>query len=70
MLRACRAKFMQHTEARRALLSTGERPLTHGTRKDSRTIPGAVMADVWMRVRRELAKDGEADRSQPATPDE
>jgi hypothetical protein len=48
----------------------GERPLTHKTRKDSRTIPGAVMADIWMRVRRELAKDGEADRSEPATLDE
>jgi predicted NAD-dependent protein-ADP-ribosyltransferase YbiA (DUF1768 family) len=70
MLRACRAKFMQHTEARRALLSTGERPLTHKTRKDSRTIPGVVMADIWMRVRRELAEDGKADRSEPATLDE
>ena len=54
MLRACRAKFAQHEEARRALLSTGERPLMHRTRKDSRTIPGVVMADIWMRVRRGL----------------
>ena len=54
MLLACRAKFTQHAEARRALLATTERPLAHKTRKDSRTIPGVVMADIWMRVRRSL----------------
>lgn len=54
MLMACRAKFEQHDGARRALLGTGERPLVHRTRRDSRTIPGTIMADIWMRVRNEL----------------
>jgi predicted NAD-dependent protein-ADP-ribosyltransferase YbiA (DUF1768 family) len=61
MLGACRAKFSQHAAARQALLSTGDRPLMHRTRKDSRTIPGVVMADIWMRVRRELLRDGGAE---------
>ena len=39
-----------------ALLGTGERPLVHVTRRDSRTIPGIVMADIWMKVRRGLVK--------------
>ena len=51
MERACRAKFTQHAGACAALLSTGERPLMHRTRRDSRTIPGVVMADIWMRIR-------------------
>ncbi len=54
MFRACREKFGQHTEARAALLSTGERPLVHRVRRDSRSIPGVVMADIWMRVRKRL----------------
>lgn len=54
MTLACRAKFTQHEEARNALLSTGERPLAHITRKDSRTIPGVIMADIWMRIRYRL----------------
>jgi predicted NAD-dependent protein-ADP-ribosyltransferase YbiA (DUF1768 family) len=54
MSRACWAKFSQHDDARRALLATGERPLTHKVRRDSRTIPGVIMADIWMRVRRGL----------------
>lgn len=51
---ACAAKFTQHAEARAALLSTGERPLTHRLRRDSRTIPGALMAEIWMRLRARL----------------
>jgi predicted NAD-dependent protein-ADP-ribosyltransferase YbiA (DUF1768 family) len=51
MERACTAKFTQHPEAREALLSTGSRPLTHRVRRDSKTIPGVIMADIWMRIR-------------------
>ena len=51
---ACRAKFSQHAEARGALLATGDRPLMHRTRKDCRTIPGVIMADIWMRIRYRL----------------
>jgi predicted NAD-dependent protein-ADP-ribosyltransferase YbiA (DUF1768 family) len=54
MTRACRAKFTQHAEAMAALLGTGERPLVHRMRRDSRTIPGAVMAEIWMKLRAEL----------------
>ena len=56
MLEACRAKFSQNIEAREALLSTGDRPLTHRVRRDSTTIPGAIMAEFWMRIRRSLRK--------------
>lgn len=52
MYLACSAKFSQHEHARDALITTGDRPLTHKTRRDSRTIPGVVMADIWMRLRR------------------
>jgi predicted NAD-dependent protein-ADP-ribosyltransferase YbiA (DUF1768 family) len=55
---ACGAKFRQHAGAREALLSTGNRPLTHRTRRDSETIPGALMADMWMRLREELRRSG------------
>jgi predicted NAD-dependent protein-ADP-ribosyltransferase YbiA (DUF1768 family) len=51
---ACWAKFNQHETSRQALLATGERPLVHKTRRDSRSIPGVVMADIWMKVRRGL----------------
>jgi hypothetical protein len=51
MERACSAKFEQHVAAREALLSTGTRPLVHQTKPDSRTIPGVIMADIWMRLR-------------------
>jgi len=51
MLEACRAKFKQNAEAREALLATGNRPLTHRVRRDSKTIPGVVMAEFWMRIR-------------------
>jgi predicted NAD-dependent protein-ADP-ribosyltransferase YbiA (DUF1768 family) len=51
MRRACKAKFEQNAEALAALLATGERPLVHIVRRDSRTIPGVIMADIWMRLR-------------------
>jgi predicted NAD-dependent protein-ADP-ribosyltransferase YbiA (DUF1768 family) len=51
---ACRAKFDQNEDARSALINTGERPLTHKMRRDSRSIPGVIMADIWMKIRREL----------------
>lgn len=51
---ACWAKFTHVAAARDALLSTGERPLEHRTRRDSRNIPGVIMADIWMKVRRGL----------------
>jgi predicted NAD-dependent protein-ADP-ribosyltransferase YbiA (DUF1768 family) len=51
MKRACLAKFEQNEAARDALLSTGTRPLVHQVRQDSRTIPGVIMADIWMRIR-------------------
>lgn len=51
---ACWAKFSQHDESRAALLSTGNRPLTHIMRHDSHTIPGAIMAEIWMKVRARL----------------
>lgn len=54
MRKACDAKFTQHAPAREALLATGERWLTHKVRNDSRTIPGVVMADIWMALRRRL----------------
>lgn len=54
MERACAAKFTQHAEARAALLSTGERPLQHRLRRDSKAIPGAIMAEIWMRIRQRL----------------
>jgi predicted NAD-dependent protein-ADP-ribosyltransferase YbiA (DUF1768 family) len=60
MRQACQAKFTQNEAARRALLSTGDRPLTHRMKRDSETIPGVIMADIWMRIRASLRK--------PATP--
>jgi predicted NAD-dependent protein-ADP-ribosyltransferase YbiA (DUF1768 family) len=51
MRRACMAKFQQNETARSALLGTGTRPLVHQVRRDSRTIPGVIMADIWMRIR-------------------
>lgn len=61
MRAACEAKFTQHDAARIALLATGERWLTHKVRRDSRTIPGVIMADIWMRIRTRL-RDEEATR--------
>jgi predicted NAD-dependent protein-ADP-ribosyltransferase YbiA (DUF1768 family) len=54
MYAACREKFRQNERARRVLHSTGTRPLQHRVRRDSRTIPGVVMADIWMRLRARL----------------
>ena len=54
MERACWAKFTQDEPARAALLATGDRPLVHRVRRDSRTIPGVIMAEIWMKVRGKL----------------
>jgi predicted NAD-dependent protein-ADP-ribosyltransferase YbiA (DUF1768 family) len=48
------AKYSQVAEAREALLATAPRPLTHRVRRDSHTIPGVIMADIWMRIRDKL----------------
>ena len=52
MERACRAKFEQNAEASAALQATGDRPLRHVVRRDSKTIPGVIMAEIWMRLRK------------------
>jgi predicted NAD-dependent protein-ADP-ribosyltransferase YbiA (DUF1768 family) len=54
MEQACRAKFQQNKEAQVALLATGGRPLMHKVRRDSRAIPGVIMAEIWMRIRKGL----------------
>jgi predicted NAD-dependent protein-ADP-ribosyltransferase YbiA (DUF1768 family) len=54
MHHACAAKFTQHAPAQAALLRTGTRPLSHRMRRDSQTIPGVIMADIWMAVRANL----------------
>jgi predicted NAD-dependent protein-ADP-ribosyltransferase YbiA (DUF1768 family) len=54
MEQACRAKFEQNAQARAALLATGDRPLTHVVRRDSTTIPGVIMAQIWMRIRKRI----------------
>jgi predicted NAD-dependent protein-ADP-ribosyltransferase YbiA (DUF1768 family) len=56
MRRACEAKFAQNFDARNALLATGDRPLTHVVRRDSRSIPGVIMAAIWMKIRKGLAE--------------
>jgi predicted NAD-dependent protein-ADP-ribosyltransferase YbiA (DUF1768 family) len=53
---ACWAKFTQHPGAREALLATSTRPLTHRLRRDSRTIPGVIMAEIWMKTRTRLRR--------------
>jgi predicted NAD-dependent protein-ADP-ribosyltransferase YbiA (DUF1768 family) len=58
MREACWAKFTQHAEARRTLLATGERPLTHAMKNDSHTIPGVILAEIWMRTRAMLRAAG------------
>jgi predicted NAD-dependent protein-ADP-ribosyltransferase YbiA (DUF1768 family) len=55
MERALRAKFTQCAEARAALLSTGTQLLEHRVKVASRTIPGVILAEMWMRLRRELS---------------
>jgi predicted NAD-dependent protein-ADP-ribosyltransferase YbiA (DUF1768 family) len=64
MKRACWAKFTQSAEARSALLGTAGRPLSHRVRRDSRTIPGVIMADIWMRIRRDLPSTPEDERAE------
>jgi predicted NAD-dependent protein-ADP-ribosyltransferase YbiA (DUF1768 family) len=59
MRRACEAKFLQNADARAALLATGDRPLVHRVNPDSRTIPGAIMAEIWMALRAKLRGDPE-----------
>ncbi len=54
---ACIAKFAQDARARRALLATGDRPLTHEVRGDSKTIPGVIMAAIWMRIRKRISAE-------------
>lgn len=54
MKRACIAKFEQHDAARAALRATGRRPLAHHMKPDSRTIPGVIMAQIWMAIRARL----------------
>jgi predicted NAD-dependent protein-ADP-ribosyltransferase YbiA (DUF1768 family) len=54
MERACVAKFEQNERARNALLSTGKRPLVHEMKNDSKTIPGVIMAAIWIRCRERL----------------
>jgi predicted NAD-dependent protein-ADP-ribosyltransferase YbiA (DUF1768 family) len=56
MERACQAKFEHNAEAHAALLATGERPLIHVVRRDSATIPGVIMAQIWTRIRNRLRK--------------
>jgi predicted NAD-dependent protein-ADP-ribosyltransferase YbiA (DUF1768 family) len=56
MRRACRAKFEQNEDARAALLATQHRPLVHKVRRDSRTIPGVIMAEIWMTLRAGLLR--------------
>jgi hypothetical protein len=56
MERACRAKFAQHAAAREALLSTCGRPLVHQVKRDSKNIPGVIMAEIWTRIRDRLRR--------------
>lgn len=62
---ACRAKFAAHEAARTALLETGERPLHYRVRNGCPLLPGAVVADIWMRIRSDLQSTDQA-----STPDE
>ena len=56
MKRACLAKFQQNDFARDALLATGARPLVHIVRRDSKVIPGVIMADIWMNIRKQFSR--------------
>lgn len=56
MERACQAKFTQSDAARAALVATAPRPLEHRVRRDSKSIPGVIMANIWMRIRARLLK--------------
>lgn len=59
MQRACEAKFTQDPGARAALIASGQRWLTHKVRRDSRTIPGVIMAQIWMNIRAKLERSDE-----------
>ncbi|MBM4094246.1 MAG: hypothetical protein FJ276_33285 [Planctomycetes bacterium] len=59
MSAACWAKFAQDERAKAALLATGSRPLTHQTRTYCRTIPGVIMAEIWMKIRAHLGHGGD-----------
>lgn len=54
MRKACTIKFTQNAMARTALLSTSDRMLTHNINHDSKTIPGVIMAKIWMDIRAKL----------------
>ena len=69
MERACYAKFTANENARAALLGTGTRPLTHRVRHESRTIPGAIMAEIWMKIRTRLQGQEPAAKVVSATAD-
>lgn len=56
MERACAAKFTQNAEAACALLATNDRPLEHRMRRDSHTIPGVIMAEIWTKIRARLRR--------------
>lgn len=56
MKRACTAKFQQNIAALDALIATGDRPLVHKLRRDSKVIPGVILADIWMEIRKEFWK--------------
>lgn len=70
MIRALRAKFSQDPAARQALLSTGDREITHiletpdGKKIDSQTIPGKLFAKILMEIRREL-READAGATDP-----
>ncbi len=55
MKRACTAKFQQNDIARNALVATGNRPLVHKVRWDSKVIPGVIIAEIWMNIRKALS---------------
>ena len=57
MRRACEAKFTTNFEAQEALLATGQRWLRHRMRRDSKSIPGAILAEMWMDIRRGLMEE-------------
>lgn len=59
MAYACSAKFDQNAAAREALVSTFPYPLEHRLRNDSQTIPGEVMARIWMGLRQQYRKSSE-----------
>jgi len=65
---ACLAKFSQHEGARQALLGTRDRPLFHRSRRDSKTIPGAIMAQIWMKIRAQLVKETDSSPLIPRRP--